>query len=151
LTLNQYKHDNSLQVDGVFVAKNDTVKSLEIFYLYENGGALYFEIGYGEERISDIIEKLSNTTPTKHSEFESGAYKIVNGNIFIETIAHYRYGKYRVRKFQGDIRDQKYFCLKYDLIDKQYKRNLNRCFHLQNSKKPDSTNWLMNKRWYRAD
>jgi hypothetical protein len=153
LPLNKYVKDNSLKKNGYFI-HHDPKNRFRIFLFYDNGVAYFVDYGMNNDfkgGIDSFIGKriLANLPPIADAKIP-GSFGINENKIEINIISHTNYAWHKVEEFQGTILTDTSFMIISDYLPGVYKLKDTVIYHFVPSIKPDSTNWLMKRKWYKG-
>lgn len=154
LPLNKYVKDNGLKKDGYFV-HYDSANRFRLFLFYNNGVAYFVNYGMNndfKEGIDSFIRKriLANVPRISDAKIP-GSFRINENKLELNIISHTDYAWHKVAELQGTILTDTSFMIYSDYLPGVYKLKDTVIYHfVPSSIKPDSTNWLMKRKWYRG-
>lgn len=148
LPLQNFKATTRLKTNGYYTSFIDSIGSLNLICFYNNGVALYYEIGCNINQVDSILNAIQKKKASRSSDIESGSYSVIGNVITIETLSSVHYGNYKVRKFKGNILNENQINIISESIFNEYNLTRNLSYVYQESSKPDSINWLMKRKWY---
>lgn len=153
LPLNTYVKSNSFKMNGYYI-NFDSVDNLSVLLFYNNGVVYSVKTG-GVKR--DKVDSFVNTyiLPNKDvlSDFKNpGSFRINENKIEINLILPTHYQRHSVKELQGTLlTDTSFFIYSGYMPGGLPKQNDTIIYHfVPSTTKPDSTNWLMKRKWYRG-
>ena len=148
LPLNGYVKNNSLKMNGYYMNYDSLKDSRRIFIFYNNGVVYHAHIGgFKSEELENVLLRQNVLADVK----SPGAFRIKENNIEINLIEHTNYEMHRVREYRGAVLTDSTFVIFSSYMTGGYPEEKDTIFyHFVPTAKPDSTSWLMRRKWYRG-
>jgi len=155
LPLNGHVKNNSIKMNGYFIHLNPA-DQFELLLFYNNGVAYKVNMGMGylkDEGIDSFVAKRILTNQPIISDTKNpGSFQINGNKIEMNIIIHTNYNWHRVNVLQGTIlTDTSIVIYSDDRPSIHHNQNDTVLYHfVPAAAKPDSTNWLRHRKWYRG-
>jgi len=152
LPLNGYEKNNSIKMNGFYKYYDSVENRFEVFIFYNNGVVYYENMGgIKREEIDGYIRSiiLVHQKPLYENK-NPGSFRINKNKIGINVIIPTHYNRHAVNEFQGTILSDTSFIITSDYWPGIPIKNDTLVYHFFPAQKPDSTNWLMRRKWFRG-
>jgi hypothetical protein len=150
LPLNKYVNNSELRMKGYYISSIDSSDNYKLFLFYNNGAAYNAFFSVKKEEFENYIRQSVLANPLYDAK-TPGSFQVKDKKLHINLANHIAYGRHGISVLKGAILSDTTFVIFSEKFRDIYQYNDTVFYHFVPASKPDSTNWLTKRKWFRGN